>query len=654
MIEIIVSYLPVILHIILVLNLSVLFLLSVYYRKYFFDYVKLFDKKTVFFLILIFFIGFFLRMCVFPHQHQVFFDEDTYLDMAKHMAAKAKAGICNSISINGKCQSELTLTHYPKGWPFIISIFFRMFGISHNLGFIINSVLGSLSVFLVFFLADLVFNDKKAGLWASMFLAVSPVHVIFSKSSSAEISSVFFILLTLCLYFLFLKEKKTGYLLMFFASLVFCIQTRFENFVLLLLIFRVFLKIRKNLAKKHILILLSCLIAVIPLLFLIFFFIERYINSKIWIFSFNVLISNIFPLISAFFNFRFITVFFVVFFFFGIIKSIKINNKAHYVLLIFAFVVTILYASFENLFFGSVENYRRMIPNFSLLVCFSGYGIKNFLKLFMNKKKRLILTLLIVVFIFFNSFFILSSYYSSPRREVALEHDLIRKYSKNISNDCVVLTYYPYVFDFLNINSVFMDEYFSNNEIRTLVDNNFNCTILLYDNILDIKSIGYCEINKAILLKDSSYCSKIEESFYRKYCDTIFSENTESCEIYESRVRKDECYFGKFRLKHDKKLCLLINNDVRKNMCLNDLKPDNKIRSTKSKLRDDTYLVYALSYNNITFCENINNLDTNFFCYILLQNNSCNVLDLFNITRLEVFGPENKYGFYFVNTETKK
>jgi dolichyl-phosphate-mannose-protein mannosyltransferase len=68
-----------------------------------------------------------------------------------------------------------------------------------------NIILGSLTVIAVFLLARKVFPDPRIGLLAALFLAIEPVHVMFSSTIFEEISATFFFVLAV--YF-FIRHAK--------------------------------------------------------------------------------------------------------------------------------------------------------------------------------------------------------------------------------------------------------------------------------------------------------------------------------------------------------------------------------------------------------------------------------------------------------------
>ncbi len=68
-----------------------------------------------------------------------------------------------------------------------------------------NIILGSLTVFVLFLLSRELFRDDRVGLLAALFLAIEPLHIMYSGTIYEEISATFFFLLSLLLLLRYLR-----------------------------------------------------------------------------------------------------------------------------------------------------------------------------------------------------------------------------------------------------------------------------------------------------------------------------------------------------------------------------------------------------------------------------------------------------------------
>lgn len=85
--------------------------------------------------------------------------------------------------------------------------FVKVFGLSEFSTRLPAAIFGTLSVLLIFYLAQILFKSSLAGLIASFFLAISPYHFHFSRTNHEAGFALFFFMLGLLLFFRSLKDK---------------------------------------------------------------------------------------------------------------------------------------------------------------------------------------------------------------------------------------------------------------------------------------------------------------------------------------------------------------------------------------------------------------------------------------------------------------
>lgn len=96
---------------------------------------------------------------------------------------------------------------------YITSLFVKMLGLTEFSVRLPSALFGIFSVLLIFFLAKLLFKSELVGLISSLFLAISPYNIHFSRFNHEANFTLFFFLLALLLFFL--SFNKRGYLLPF-------------------------------------------------------------------------------------------------------------------------------------------------------------------------------------------------------------------------------------------------------------------------------------------------------------------------------------------------------------------------------------------------------------------------------------------------------
>jgi len=197
-------------------------------------------------LILIFILALAIRLFIVPHYHQMFVDEQMHLEAARNYMLHHKPLVCSDISGRMRCITY----HKTPAWPFMLS-FIASFG--SNGAFILNSVLGALSVFLVFGFSYLLFRKENVALLSALLFAFSAVSISWSSTAESNVSGLFFALIAITLFLMKLDNR-----LLFWLSYSIAFLTRIE-YLLLLPVF--FLYDKKNRTETVIFLLLGLLVA---------------------------------------------------------------------------------------------------------------------------------------------------------------------------------------------------------------------------------------------------------------------------------------------------------------------------------------------------------------------------------------------------------
>jgi len=195
-------------------------------------------------LTLVMLLGLGLRMVLVPQTHRIYFDEDIYEDIGNSIATEGRTILCN-YGTPEKCEEGI-LNKEPTGYPVLLAIVYFIFGTSETVTFALSMVVAVLSIFLVFLLTYLLFENERVALYASLLFALFPSHMVWSASVGVELYSIFFILLTLVLFMVYLKTENLRILMFSVTLLVFAVQVRHENGLFIPLFGVMFLLFGKN------------------------------------------------------------------------------------------------------------------------------------------------------------------------------------------------------------------------------------------------------------------------------------------------------------------------------------------------------------------------------------------------------------------------
>ncbi|MCL5409289.1 MAG: glycosyltransferase family 39 protein [Patescibacteria group bacterium] len=90
---------------------------------------------------------------------------------------------------------------------YVTAIFVKLFGLSDLVTRSSSAFFGTLNVIIIFFLANVLFGNKSIGLFAALFLAISPYNLQFSRFNHEANYALFFMMLGLYLVLLSLHKK---------------------------------------------------------------------------------------------------------------------------------------------------------------------------------------------------------------------------------------------------------------------------------------------------------------------------------------------------------------------------------------------------------------------------------------------------------------
>jgi len=130
----------------------------------------------------------FLTATVPPRTSRIYYDEQIYQGVAHNLTDLRRAEMCNDGSVEyGRLQCwHGEYNKEPNGYPYLLSIVYRVFGVSDVAAFRFNNVVAGLAVFVTVLLAYLLFGNEWIAILSGLILAVLPMQLAWSATAAAE------------------------------------------------------------------------------------------------------------------------------------------------------------------------------------------------------------------------------------------------------------------------------------------------------------------------------------------------------------------------------------------------------------------------------------------------------------------------------------
>jgi 4-amino-4-deoxy-L-arabinose transferase-like glycosyltransferase len=193
---------------------------------------------------LIFILIFFIAFSIFflPKTELIFFDENIYQGVALNIMHSGSALQCEYGSAYvQKCFNSL-LGFDPGGWPLLLAVAFRSFGISNNTSYNVELLMGVLSIVSVFLISSILTAKKEIGVISAAIFALIPQIFIWSKTlANPDMPFLAFASLTILFFLIFMKKQNKKTLLVTMFCLVFTIYIRVQALLLVPLLIIAFL-----------------------------------------------------------------------------------------------------------------------------------------------------------------------------------------------------------------------------------------------------------------------------------------------------------------------------------------------------------------------------------------------------------------------------
>ncbi len=187
--------------------------------------------RRVAFLAAVVLTGFVLACFAAPRTHRIYFDEDIYANVGQTIALSGQVGFANYGTYEyGEYQPVWTeYNKEPAGWPFLISLAFDLAGVNEHHAFLLNNLLFTGGILIVFFIAWELGAGFYASLFAAAVYAFIPHNALWANTAAAEPSAAFFTGLFVLCFIVGITGGHTRRLFLAMAVLPFASQMRAES-----------------------------------------------------------------------------------------------------------------------------------------------------------------------------------------------------------------------------------------------------------------------------------------------------------------------------------------------------------------------------------------------------------------------------------------
>ena len=130
-------------------------------------------------------------LLVAPRTNRIFYDEQIYQSIGQNIADLRLAQVCHDGSVeNGRLRCAIgEYNKQPYGYPHLLGLGYRLFGVHGGVAFGINAVAMALTACGVYVLVLRLFGDRDAAVFAGLLIALMPEQLMWSATAAVEPSA---------------------------------------------------------------------------------------------------------------------------------------------------------------------------------------------------------------------------------------------------------------------------------------------------------------------------------------------------------------------------------------------------------------------------------------------------------------------------------
>ena len=175
-----------------------------------------------------------LAVFVAPRTNRIYYDEQIYQSIGQNLSDLRLAQMCNDGTVEyGRLQCwSGEYNKQPYAYPHLLSLLYRVLGVSEAVAFGFNAVAFALTVCGVYLLVLLVFADRTAALFAGLILLLTPEQILWSATAAVEPSASLACVAALVCAAAFGHSRSTVALVAAAVTTAYAVQFRPESFLI--------------------------------------------------------------------------------------------------------------------------------------------------------------------------------------------------------------------------------------------------------------------------------------------------------------------------------------------------------------------------------------------------------------------------------------
>lgn len=132
-----------------------------------------------------------LTLFAAPRTNRIYYDEQIYQGIGQNLSDLKLAQMCNDGTVEyGRLQCwSGEYNKQPYAYPHLLSLAYRVFGVSESIAFFVNAGVMALTVWLVYLLTLVLFGDRTAAVLAGLIMALIPQQLLWSATAAVEPSA---------------------------------------------------------------------------------------------------------------------------------------------------------------------------------------------------------------------------------------------------------------------------------------------------------------------------------------------------------------------------------------------------------------------------------------------------------------------------------
>ena len=170
-----------------------------------------------------------------PKTNRIFYDEHIYQGIGQNLSDLGLAQMCNEGTVEyGQLQcARGEYNKQPYGYPYLLSVAYRLFGVNVDIAHVVNAVSLALLVWVVFLIATALFADTWVGLFSATVVALIPELLRWSHTAAAEPTATLFGALAVLATVFFVRSRQRIALVWTVAAVAWALQFRLESLLVI-------------------------------------------------------------------------------------------------------------------------------------------------------------------------------------------------------------------------------------------------------------------------------------------------------------------------------------------------------------------------------------------------------------------------------------